>query len=243
MDQPRQMPVVEKQAERLPATSPGRKGDLHRQATDRLRRMILSGELRPGERLREVEIGERLGMSRTPVRETFRTLAAEGLVHVLPNRSVWVSELDKAEAAEVFAVLGVLEAFAGRLACQRITAVQIDRLAELQDDLERHYFAGERRSYLETNRMIHAHLVEASGNKSLIRAWRLLVPQAERARQVSTLDHQRWGEAFQEHREIFDAIVGRNAARLQQLMEAHFVNGIESMKKTEEDLRGLRTLA
>src|SRR4051812_5735662 len=80
------------------------KGWRHKDAVALLREMILSGELEPGERLREVAISERLGMSRTPVREAFRTLAAEGLVELLPNRSVVVAELNESESIDVFAV-------------------------------------------------------------------------------------------------------------------------------------------
>src|SRR5690606_6918904 len=100
------------------------KGWRHKDAVALLREMILSGELAPGERLREVAISGRLGMSRTPVREAFRTLAAEGLVELLPNRSVVVAELNESESIDVFAVLGTLEALAGQLACQRMTAAQ-----------------------------------------------------------------------------------------------------------------------
>lgn len=214
-----------------------RRGDLHQEAARLLRKMILSGELPPGERLREIVISEQLGMSRTPVREAFRTLAAEGLVNLMPNRSVWVSELDKVEAAEVFLVLGTLEALAGHLACERITPGQIEVLTELQDDLAAHYNAGDRTSYMEANRQIHEHIVEASGSPSLILAWRLLLPRAERARQVSTLDHDRWDGAFGEHVEMFDALVKRDAPLLRRLMEEHFLNGIENMKKSEGALR------
>ncbi len=67
-----------------------------------------------------------LGMSRTPIREAFRTLAAEGLIDLLPNRSVVVSMPDKSEAADVFAVLGVLESLAGQLACRRMSRAQME---------------------------------------------------------------------------------------------------------------------
>src|SRR4051812_43798883 len=85
-----------------PPQPPQRKGSLHQDAVTELRKMIISGEIPPGERLREVALSSQLGMSRTPLREAFRTLAAEGLVDLLPNRSVVVCELDPTEAADVF---------------------------------------------------------------------------------------------------------------------------------------------
>ena len=221
------------------AVPQGKKGLLHNDAAQILRNMILSGELAPGERLREISMSKQLGMSRTPIREAFRTLAAEGLVDLLPNRSVLVSELDKGQAAEVFVVLGALEALAAELACQNMTADQLEYLAELQDDLQRHFLSSDRRSYLEANRLIHSHIVDASRNQSLILAWRLLLPRAERARQISTRDHGRWAEAYGEHGKIFTAIVARDAALVKRLMAEHFANGVLSMKKSEREQRAI----
>jgi DNA-binding GntR family transcriptional regulator len=202
-----------------------------------LRRRILSGELPPGQRLREIALSEELGMSRTPIREAFHTLSAEGLVDLLPNRSVVVSVPDKSEAADVFIVLGALEGLAGQLACRRMTADQIDLFGELQDDLAAHFETRDRLSYLEANRLIHEHIVESAGSPSLLLAWRLLLPRAERARHVTTLDHDRWAKAFEEHREIYSAVAARNEALVKQLLEAHFVNGIDAMKKKEAESR------
>ena len=176
-------------------------------------------------------------MSRTPIREAFHTLSAEGLVDLLPNRSVVVSVPDKSEAADVFIVLGALEGLAGQLACRRMTADQIDLFGELQDDLAAHFETRDRLSYLEANRLIHEHIVESAGSPSLLLAWRLLLPRAERARHVTTLDHDRWAKAFEEHREIYSAVAARNEALVKQLLEAHFVNGIDAMKKKEAESR------
>lgn len=210
-----------------------RKGQRRLEAVKLLRKRILSGELAPGERLREIALSEELGMSRTPIREAFHALAAEGLIDLLPNRSVVVSVPDKSEAADVFTVLGALEGLAGQLACRRMTAEQIEILGELQDDLAMYFEKRDRLSYLEANRLIHEHIIEASQSPSLILVWRLLLPRAERARHVTTLDHDRWAEAFREHGRIFDAIAARDEKLVKQLLESHFDNGIESMKKNE----------
>lgn len=223
----------------VPAEEP-RKGRLRLDAVNTIRKMILSGELPPGERLREVALSEQLGMSRTPIREAFRTLAAEGLVDLLPNRSVVVSIPDKSEAADVFTVLGTLEALAGQLACRRMTAEQIDILGELQADMDKYFRKSDRLSYLEANRLIHEHIVEAAGSPSLLLAWRLLLPRAERARHVSTLDHDRWKAAYAEHGAIFKAIRARDEALIKQLLESHFAKGVESMKKSEAKERAQR---
>lgn len=226
----------------VPALEPAvrataRKGDRHQEAVTLLRRMILSGELAPGEPLREVALSERFGTSRTPVREALRTLAAEGLVTLLPNRTVQVSHLDEQAASEVFTVLGALESLAARLACERMTPEQLEILSELQDDLAHYFETKDRPRYLEANRLIHALIVESSANASLILAWRLLLPRAERARHVSTLDHDRWAAAYKEHQHIHRALLARDVRAVAQLMEEHFDNGASSIKTAHRRAR------
>ncbi|MEQ8935673.1 MAG: GntR family transcriptional regulator [Amphiplicatus sp.] len=202
------------------------KGWRHKDAVALLREMILAGELMPGERLREINISERLGMSRTPVREAFRTLAVEGLVELLPNRSVVVADFDESESMDVFIVLGTLEALAGQLACERITDEQIKKLEQLQVELEHHFRNLDRPSYIRTNREIHKLMVEASRNTSLMLAWQLLLPRAERARSINTLDRRRWVVALEEHRKIFAAVAARDGKALSVLMQDHFAEGV-----------------
>lgn len=222
----------------LPDTrAPTRKGDRHQEAVTLLRRMILSGDLAPGEPLREVALSEQFGTSRTPVREALRTLAAEGLVTLLPNRTVQVSQLDEQAASDVFGVLGALESLAARLACERMRPEDVEVLSELHDDLAHYFEVRDRPRYLEANRLIHEHIVESSRNSSLILAWRLLLPRAERARHVSTLDHTRWAEAFEEHVDIERAFRARDAAAIARLMEAHFDNGAASIQEARKRAR------
>lgn len=224
-------------APELPEPKLPRKGDRHQEAVKLLRGMILSGDLAPGEPLREVAFSEQFGMSRTPVREAFRTLAAEGLVSLLPNRTVQVALLDEDAAAEVFMVLGALESLAARLACERITPQQLEILDELQEDMEHHFKTGDRARYLEANRLIHELIVEAAANPSLLLAWRLLLPRAERARHVSTRDPDRWGHAFEEHKQIHAAFMQRDGVTLRRLMEEHFANGATSIQREHKRMR------
>lgn len=214
-----------------------RKGDRHQEAVKLLRGMILAGDLAPGEPLREVAFSEQFGMSRTPVREAFRTLAAEGLISLLPNRTVQVALLDEEAVAEVFIVIGALESLAARLACDRITRDQLEILDELQDDMARHFESGDRTRYLEANRLIHELIVEAAASPSLLLAWRLLLPRAERARHVTTRDHDRWGHAFEEHKHIHAALMKRDGETLRRLMEEHFANGAASIQREHRRMR------
>jgi DNA-binding GntR family transcriptional regulator len=203
-----------------------RKGWRHKDAVDLLRRMIEIGELAPGERLREVAISQKLGMSRTPVREAFRTLAAEGLVELLPNRSVVVSDVDRSGLGDIFIVLGALEGLAAQQACERITDEEIALLGALQEDLERFYGNSDRANYVDVNRRIHEVIVEASRNTPLVIAWRTILPRADRARNANNINRNRWTEAMYEHRLIYTAIAARDAGRIVTLMNDHFRNGL-----------------
>jgi DNA-binding GntR family transcriptional regulator len=208
-----------------------RKGRLHQFALSMLREMIQSGEIPPGERLMEKPMSERLGMSRTPVREAFRTLAVEGLVTLLPNQGVVVAELDKEKSGDVCLLLGALESFAARQACQRITVRQLEELRTLQDRLERYYEASDRPRYTETNRAIHRLMVEASRNPSLISVWSMIIPRAERARSLKNLDRMRWASSIDSHRKIFAALMARDGDLLSSLMQTHFAHVvIDSME-------------
>jgi DNA-binding GntR family transcriptional regulator len=125
MDTELETPDLESVAE------PGRKGRLYGAAVAELRRLISTGRLPAGQRLRERELCESLGISRTPLREAIRTLGTEGLVTLLPNRGAVVSELDVREVAELYQVVCSLEVLAADLAMARITDEQIAEIGML----------------------------------------------------------------------------------------------------------------
>ena len=213
-----------------PRTAPARlprRGERHGNAVSTLRRLILTGELVPGERLREVALCTQLGVSRTPVREAFRTLAAEGLVKLLPNRSVVVADLDDSEIADLYDVFGALEGLAGELAAKRITEEQIAAIAALHHQMVDLHQQGERARYLKVNHAIHRLIVEAAANPVLTSTWESLLPRVERARALANLRPERWMEAVYEHAHIFAALARRDGPLLSRLIREHFSNGLE----------------
>lgn len=207
-----------------PRADEARKGWRHKDAVGMLRRLIEVGDLAPGDRLREVAISEKLGMSRTPVREAFRTLAAEGLVRLLPNRSVVVNHVDRQEIADVLGVLGTLEGMAAEQACERITNEEIELIGALQEDLERYYADFERENYVNVNRRVHEVIAEASRNSALLVAWRTVLPRVDRVRNTLTVERSRWTEALYEHRVIYKAIAERDSEHIAELMRTHIGN-------------------
>lgn len=219
-------------AEATPVTDQKRrKGHLHTEAANQLRTRILSGEFPPGMRLREVQLCDQLGVSRTPVREAFRTLAAEGLVDLLPNRSVVVSELHAPDIEHLFLVFGTLEGLAGELACKNITEVELAEIGKYLSTMVDHHTNGERAPYMKLNQTIHRRTVEIAANPVLLTVWQSLVPRIERALALANLDPARWTSALFEHSKMFAALAARDGATLSQLSREHFLNSLPYLSK------------
>jgi DNA-binding GntR family transcriptional regulator len=210
-----------------PAAAP-RRGEMHGEAVRRLRELIMSGVLPPGARLREVELSRELGFSRTPVREALRTLAAEGLVDLLPNRSVVVARLQAPDMEHLYQVFGALEGLAAELACNRITGDELAELGKLLSQMVDLHRKGDRAGYMTVNHQIHRRVVEIAGNTVLESQWRALLPRVERARALANLDAERWSAAVFEHSKMFAALAGRDGHLLSQLTREHFMNGLPS---------------
>ena len=219
-------PNMTESRNKITAAAGRRKGQLHTEAAGKLREMILTGELPPGARLREVQLCEQLGVSRTPVREALRTLAAEGLVDLLPNRSVVVSELHAPDVEHLFLVFGAIEGLAGELACQRITDAQVTEIGRLLAEMVDHYVRGERAEYMRLNQLIHRRTIEAAGNPVLMSVWQSLLPRVERARALANLDSNRWTGALMEHSKMFTALAARDGELLSRLTREHFLNSL-----------------
>jgi len=217
-----------------------RKGQLHLRTVERLRELIMSGVLPPGARLREVKLCEELGVSRTPVREALRTLAAEGLVDLLPNRSVVVAKLHAPDIVHLYRVFGTLEGLAGELACQNITADEIAEIGKLLSEMVDLHTKGDRASYMALNYAIHRRVVEIAANPILESQWRSLLPHVERARALANLDKDRWSAALFEHSKMFAALAGRDGPLLARLTLEHFLNGLPSttVQVAESSRRG-----
>ncbi len=203
-----------------------RKGQLHTEAAATLRGLILSGELPPGARLREVQLCEQLGVSRTPIREAFRTLAAEGLVDLLPNRSVVVSQLHAPDIEHLFTVFASLEGLAGELACQKITEREVAEIGRLLAEMIDCHTRSERAPYMRLNQLIHQRTVEIAANPVLFSLWQTLVPRVERARALANLNTGRWTGALIEHTKMFTALAARDGELLGRLTRQHFLNSL-----------------
>ncbi len=204
-----------------PATGPLRRETLHHGAVAELRTMILSGELRPGSRVPEIQLCGQLGVSRTPLREALRVLAAEGLVELRPHRGAVVTPIDPKEIAAVFEVMEALEALAGELACKRGTQEEFTELDQLHAQLHAQYDAGDRLAYFMTNRQIHAWIVAMARNPSLEATYAGFASKILRARSLANYDADRWRASLREHDSIMAALRQRDAATSGRLLADH----------------------
>ncbi|HBM60541.1 MAG TPA: GntR family transcriptional regulator [Citreicella sp.] len=218
------------------AESQRRKGALHEATTQRLRDMIVSGELAPGERLRESHYCQLFGVSRTPFREAVKGLAAEGLIELSPNKSPVVAKLSAEDLEHLYVVVSALEAVAGEEACRVITTAEFAEFVDLHSKMLAAYEHGDRAEYLTINHRIHRRVIEIARNPVLASAWEVLVPRVERARAVANLDRKRWLAALSEHSRMLAALGARDGAKLAQLTREHFMNGLSySQRHVRQD--------
>lgn len=193
-------------------------------ALERLRALIVAGEFAPGQRLPERELCERFRVSRTPLREAMKILAAEGLVRLLPNRGAMVPQLTLAELAEVFEVLEALESQAGELATARMSDAAIAEVRQLHEAMVEDHARGDLDAYFRRNQEIHWAIVAGAGNATLSEAYRRLSGRILRARYAANLSASRWAQAIQEHEMILAALEARDGTRLGALLRTHLSN-------------------
>ena len=202
---------------------------LHEETVDRLRDLIVQGELAPGSRLNERVLTARLGVSRTPLREAIKLLATEGLVDLLPNRGAIVAPIDPARIAQTLAVMGALESLAGELVCAQASDQSLAEIRALHFEMLAMHARRDLDGYFRYNQAIHLKIVEASGNAALAQTYRQLNANVRRVRYMANLSPERWDAAVQEHEAILAALNARDAARLKRLLREHLAAKLASV--------------
>src|SRR6201987_927112 len=212
---------------------------LHDEILARLRDHIVEGNIPDGGRVPERQLCEMLGISRTPLREALKVLAAEGLVELLPNRGARVRQLSERDLAELFDVMGGLEGLAGRLACENITDEEIAEIERLHYEMYGFYLHRDMHNYFHVNQLIHQKIVEASRNATLIAAYANFAGRIRRVRYSANFarKRERWGEARGEHAPILEALRRRAGSELAYILFAHLRNkrsaAVEHLKQAE----------
>lgn len=203
---------------------------LYQEVADVLRQRIFSHELAPGNWIDELKLAEEMGISRTPLREALKVLAAEGLVTMKVRRGAYVTEVSERDLREVYELMALLESDAAALVATHASNAELERLEQLHLQLE-HAATGlpdTRQRFFELNEQFHMHLLELAGNR-----WRKQVVTDLRKvmklnRRSSLLKTGRVEESLQEHRAILAALKARNPEQAAQALRQHLQHGLQA---------------
>ncbi len=197
---------------------------LHEQVAMRLRQMLVEGHIAPGAKLNERELSEVLKVSRTPLREAIKMLAAEGLVELLPNRGAVALSLSEQDVLNTFEVMAGLEALSGELAAQRITEAELSEVRAMHFEMLAAYTRSDLSGYYALNAQIHAAINRAAKNPVLTATYNQVNARLQALRFRSNQDGQKWKRAVKEHEQMIDALAARDPAAMRAVLLAHLEN-------------------
>lgn len=226
--------------EELPANvlAIDRKG-LASAVTTKLRDMIVEGVLAPGTRLNERVLCEQLQVSRTPLREAFKTLAVEGLIDLLPNRGAVVVQLSIEDIQQAFELMGALEGLAGKLACERITDAEVAEIKAVHYEMLAAHARRDLPTYYRLNHEIHDRINAAARNAMLTNTYLQVNARIQSLRFRSNFNQKKWDEAVKEHGLMVEALERRDGAALSNVLQQHLPSKckavIENLRATMPD--------
>jgi DNA-binding GntR family transcriptional regulator len=199
---------------------------LYEEVAEQLRQRIFQRELEPGSWIDELKIAQEFGISRTPLREAIKVLAAEGLVTMKVRRGAYVTEVNEKDLRDVYHLLGLLESDAAGEVARHAGATELAEIEALHAQLEG--AVDDREVFFQLNEQFHLRILEIADNR-----WRLqMVADLRKVmklnRHNSLLKLGRIGESLQEHRDIVSAVVARDPDLARQRMLTHFSNGLEA---------------
>lgn len=196
-----------------------------------LRKAILTGELKPGERLMEIHLANRLGVSRTPIREAIRKLELEGLVTMIPRRGAEVAQITEKSLKDVLEVRRALDALCAELACERIT----DEGREALNDACIEFAAATRTKDATTiakaDVALHDIIVAATGNQRLVQLVNNLAEQMYRYRFEYIKDESQHEKLIEEHKMIYDSIMRKDCQAAAEAAKLHIDNQEKSVMR------------
>jgi DNA-binding GntR family transcriptional regulator len=199
---------------------------LYEEVAEQLRQRIFRRELEPGSWIDEVKLAQEYGISRTPLREALKVLAAEGLVTMKVRRGAYVTEVSERDLAEVYHLLALLESDAAAVVAERATEAELKDLRKLHEELEG--AVTDRDRFFAVNERFHMRLLELASNR-----WRnQMVADLRKVmklnRHASLLKSGRIEESLAEHRAVMEAILRRDPEAAREGMQRHFRSGLEA---------------
>lgn len=197
----------------------------------KIREDILSGKYKDNEELKEVAIGEELGVSRTPVREAFRQLELEGLIHIIPNKGAYVTGITVKDVKDIYMIRSLLEGLCAKWATRHITPEQLEEMEENIYLAEFHASKGHAEQITELDNRFHEILYEAADSKMLERQLRDFHGYVLRVRKKTLAKYKRSTQSNKEHKLILEAIKDKDAERAERMANEHILNAYENMVK------------
>lgn len=189
-----------------------------------LRKAILTGELKPGERLMEIHLANKLGVSRTPIREAIRKLELEGLVTMIPRRGAEVAQITEKNLKDVLEVRRALDALCAELACERITDEEKEQLKKACIDFEEATRTKDSAIIAKTDVVLHDIIVVATGNERLVQLVNNLSEQMYRYRFEYIKDESQHDRLIEEHRVIYESIMNKDCETAAKSAKIHIDN-------------------
>ncbi|MFC3676507.1 GntR family transcriptional regulator [Ferrovibrio xuzhouensis] len=196
---------------------------LHEQVAARLRTMLVEGMIQPGAKLNERELCEKLGVSRTPLREAIKLLAAEGLVDLLPNRGAVAVRLTEADVMNTFEVLAMLEGMSGELAAQRVTDEELAEIQAMHYEMMACFTRRDLSGYYRLNARIHSAINNAARNPVLVGTYRSINARVQSLRFRTNQNETKWQLAMKEHERMLEALAAHDAAALRTVLVEHLI--------------------
>lgn len=208
-----------------------------------LRQAILTGELKPGERLMEIHLANKLGVSRTPIREAIRKLELEGLVIMIPRRGAEVAQITEKSLTDVLEVRRALDALCVELACDRISEAELEQLKEACNRFEEATETKNAKIIAQADVALHDIIVAATGNARLVQLVNNLAEQMYRYRFEYIKDESRHAKLVEEHRTIYESIVKKDKKTAAEAAKTHIDNqeaSIINQLRKEKEKSGIR---
>jgi len=195
-----------------------------------LREAILKGELKPGERLMELQLASRLGVSRTPIREAIRMLQQEGLAVTIPRRGAEVAKMTEKDMEDVLQIREALEILAVKLACEKVTKEQLGQLEKAVEGFERAVKTGDLKQIAQSDIDFHDKIFGAADNPKLVTLLNNIREQIYRYRIEYLKDEKNYPNLIEEHRQIFQGLKNRDKDFVAVMTEKHLDNQANAVK-------------
>ena len=195
-----------------------------------LREAILKGDLKPGERLMELQLASKLGVSRTPIREAIRMLEQEGLAVTTPRKGAEVAKMTLKDMEDVWEIRDALDELAVRIACQKISDEQLKQLEDMKELFEKSTQTGNVKKIAEADVTFHDVIYEATGNPKLVTLLNNLREQVYRYRVEYIKDPKNYPTLIAEHEAILESLKNRDVKNAVEAMHVHVANQAEAVK-------------